>query len=78
METTLSGNPFNCEWLVKEVLESRNVRIGRNYVVASRQNVLGAEGIQCFDADGITERRLIVVESKITDDVEVSQLLISL
>lgn len=72
LEATLSGNPFSCEWLVKEVLESKNVHLGRNYVVATRQNVLEAEGIQCFDTDGITERRLIVVESKLAPDVEVS------
>lgn len=59
------GNPFNCEWLVNEGLASKNVRLGRNYVVDSRLNVIKAEGIQCFEESGLKEHRLIVVESKL-------------
>lgn len=59
---------------MKEVIESKNVILGRNYVVASRQNILRADGIQCFEKDETNERRLIVVESKSTED-EVSQLI---
>lgn len=62
-----------CEWLVKEGLTSKNLRLGRNYVVDSSQNVLKAEGIQCFDENGMTEHRLIVVESKAKVNDEVSQ-----
>jgi hypothetical protein len=50
---------------VKDGLTSKNVRLGKNYVVDSSQSILKAEGIQCFDEDGMEERRLIVVESKV-------------
>lgn len=66
------GNPFICEWLVREGLAAKNLRLGVNYVVNSTLNVLKAEGILCFDEDGMEERRLIVVESKETFKDEVS------
>lgn len=67
---TLTGNPFNCEWLMREVIELKNVKLGRNYVAESRQNILKVEGIQCFEDDEANERRLIVVESKAKVEVE--------
>lgn len=62
------GNPFDCEWLVREVLASKNIRLGRNYSVDSAQRVLKVEGIQCFDDDRTVERRLIVIETKLEQD----------
>jgi Leucine-rich repeat (LRR) protein len=58
------GNPFICEWLVTEGLAAKRLRLGVNYIVNSTRNVLKAEGILCFDEEGMEERRLIVVESK--------------
>lgn len=66
------GNPFICEWLVNEGLASKNVRLGKNYVVDSKLNVLKAEGIQCFERSGMNEQKLIVVESKLKQNNEVS------
>lgn len=62
------GNPFDCEWLVREVLASKNIRLGRNYSVDSAQRVLKVEGIQCFDDNKTIERRLVVIETKLDQD----------
>lgn len=55
---------------MREVIELKNVKLGRNYVAESRQNILKVEGIQCFEDDEANERRLIVVESKAKVEVE--------
>lgn len=70
VENEFAGNPFSCEWLVKDALTSKNIRVGEDYVVDSKHNVLRVAGIQCFEEDG-SERKLIVVESKleISDEV---------
>lgn len=64
LDIIFAGNPFNCEWLVKEVVASKNIRLGRNYVLDAKQSVLKVAGIQCFDDNGTSEHKLIVVESK--------------
>ena len=61
----ISGNPFNCEWLVKEALTSKNLRLCKDsYVVNSKQNVQKVAGILCFHEDGENVQRLIVVERR--------------
>lgn len=69
------GNPFACEWLFREGLFLKNVRLGENYVVDSKRNTFKAEGIQCFDENGTTERRLIIVEPMIEQNNEVSTII---
>lgn len=70
--SVLVGNPFGCAWLVNEGLESKNVRLGKNYIVSSKRDILKAEGIKCFE-DGVNEQKLIVVESKMEQNGEVSE-----
>lgn len=65
-----AGNPFDCEWLMKEILASKNIRLGENYVLASKQNVLQVGGIKCFEGNE-TEHKLIVIESKVDLSEEV-------
>lgn len=56
------GNPFKCEFLAREVLTSKNVRLGRNYIIVeSNQDVSKIEGIQCFDKNGTEPHKLLVV-----------------
>lgn len=66
-----AGNPFSCEWLVKEVLASKNIRLGRDYILDSQHNVLKVAGIRCFDESGANEQKLIVLEAdpQMNDDV---------
>lgn len=66
-----AGNPFSCEWLVKEVLASKNIRLGRDYILDSQHNVLKVAGIRCFDESGANEQKLIVLEADppMNDDV---------
>jgi hypothetical protein len=49
---------------VKEVVASKNIRLGRNYVLDGKRNVLRVAGIQCFEENGTSEHNLIVVETK--------------
>lgn len=66
-----AGNPFSCEWLVKEVLASKNIRLGRDYILDSQHNVMKVAGIRCFDESGANEQKLIVLEAdpQMNDDV---------
>lgn len=73
MTTSLVGNPFGCAWLVTDGLASKNVRLGKNYVVSSKLDILKAEGIKCFE-DGVNEQKLIVVETKLERNNEVSEI----
>lgn len=57
---------------MNEGLASKNVQLGKNYVVNSKLNVLKAEGIQCFEGSGMNEHKLIVVESKLKHSNEAS------
>lgn len=48
---------------MKEVLASKSIRLGRDYVLDSQHNVVGVAGIHCFDEAGMNEQRLIVLEA---------------
>jgi hypothetical protein len=68
----IAGNPFSCEWLVKDALTSKNIRLGRkNYVVSSKHDVLKVAGIECFEDNRANVQRLIVVEATHEADSEV-------
>lgn len=57
---------------MKEVLGSKHIRLGRNYVVDSTQNIFRAEGIQCYEDGRTNAQRLIVVLPKNEENGEVS------
>lgn len=48
---------------MKEVLATKSIRLGRDYVLDSQHNVVGVAGIHCFDEAGMNEQRLIVLEA---------------
>lgn len=68
----LTGNPFECEWLVRVALTSKNIRLGRkNYVVSSKHDIMKVAGIECFEDNRANVQRLIVVETTHEADSEV-------
>lgn len=76
-----AGNPFICEWLVREALTSKNVHLGRkSYIVSSKHDILKVAGIQCFEDNEANVQRLIVVETNHdeNENVEVVLSLLSL
>lgn len=67
MEAKLWSNPWECRWLVEEMLFSSNIKFGRDYVIEYKDKALNVPGIQCFEDNGV-ERSVIVL--KIDREVE--------
>lgn len=61
-----------CDWLVQEISESRNIRYGKDYIIASKHDILRVPGIQCTDENTNILHKIIVVESskQLSDDEE--------
>lgn len=65
-EVDLIGNPWNCTWLVVEMMRCSNgVHFGKNYSITMKEQVLTVPGIDCIDQNG--NNRSIVMLQQLYD-----------
>lgn len=61
-EVDLIGNPWNCTWLVVEMMHCSNgVRFGKNFSIAMEEQVLTVPGIDCIDQSG-NNRSIVMLQ----------------
>lgn len=61
-EVDLIGNPWNCTWLVVEMMRCSNgVRFGRNFSIAMEEQILTVPGIDCIDQGG-NNRSIVMLQ----------------
>lgn len=67
-EVDLIGNPWNCTWLVVEMMRCSNgVRFGNNFSIAMEEQILTVPGIDCIDQSGNNRSIVMLQQSKIRD-----------
>ncbi len=70
-EVDLIGNPWNCTWLVVEMMRRSNgVRFGNNFSIETEEQVLTVPGIDCVDKSGNNRSIVILQQSNMRNVVE--------
>lgn len=68
-EVDLIGNPWNCTWLVVEMMSCSNgVRFGKNFSVAMEEQILTVPGIDCIDQGGNNRSIVMLQQSNVRRD----------
>lgn len=63
-EVDVIGNPWNCSWLVVEMARCSNgVRFGKNFSIATEEQVLTVPGIDCIDENGYNRSIVMLQQS---------------
>ena len=58
----LNGNPWNCSWLIAEMMTvSHGIEFGHNYTIEMQDQLLMVPGIDCKDEEG-KHRSIVVLE----------------
>lgn len=69
-EVVLIGNPWNCTWLVVEMMRCSNgIRFGNDFTIDMEEQVLTVPGIDCVDESG-NNRSIVMVQQTSMRKVE--------
>lgn len=69
-EVDVIGNPWNCTWLVVEMMRrSEGIHFGDDFSIAMEEQVLTVPGIDCVDDSG-KNRSIVMVEQSSTRKAE--------
>lgn len=65
-EVDLIGNPWNCTWLVVEMMHCSNgVHFGENFSITMEDQVLTVPGIDCIDQNGNNRSIVMLQQSSV-------------
>lgn len=69
-EIVLIGNPWNCTWLIVEMMRCSNgVHFGKNFSIETEEQILTVPGIDCIDQDG-NNRSIVMLQQSNVRQVE--------